>query len=110
MRIDNIGSQPALQNDISKDRSTPEYDYTANQQQDDKGVAKDTVNTVVSKLNEFSEAHHIQFKLHEDLNEYYVTVVNPETNEVIKEIPPKKMLDMYVAMVEFMGSLVDEKI
>lgn len=66
---------------------------------------------LVDKLNEFIDPliTNLKFVLHEDLNEYYVTVVNPLTDEVIKEIPPKKMLDMYAAMAEFMGILIDEK-
>lgn len=110
MRLDNIGSQQALQHELSIDSSTSHFDQTVSQRQNEKVVTKDEVDTIVDKLNEFSEAHRIQFELHEELNEYYVTVVNPQTNEVIKEIPPKKMLDMYAAMVQFMGILVDEKI
>src|SRR5690625_2289355 len=57
-------------------------------------ISKDKVETVVSQLNGFIEPirTNLQFKLHEELNEYYVTVVNPLTNEIIREIPPKKML------------------
>ncbi|MFP3361912.1 flagellar protein FlaG, partial [Planococcus sp. SIMBA_143] len=50
-----------------------------------------------------------KFELHDKLEKYYVTVVDSETKEVIKEIPPKKFLDMYAQMAEFMGILIDEK-
>lgn len=53
---------------------------------------------------------HIQFELHEKLNEYYVKVINNETDEVIREIPSKEWLDFYAAMAEFMGFLVDKSI
>lgn len=78
----------------------------------DKVISSDEVKTVASKLNDFIEPAQtsLEFKFHEELNEYYITIVNPLTNEVVKEIPPKKMLDMYASMVEFMGILVDEKI
>ncbi|OMP65779.1 flagellar protein FlaG [Domibacillus epiphyticus] len=52
---------------------------------------------------------HVQFEYHEDLKEYYVVVVNDDSKEVVREIPPKKMLDMYAAMTEFIGLLVDKK-
>ena len=73
--------------------------------------AKD-VESVVTILNGFIDASqtNLKFVYHEQLNEYYVTVVNPLTNETVKEIPPKKMLDMYAAMAEYMGILIDEKI
>jgi len=73
--------------------------------------AKD-VESVVTILNGFIDPSrtNLKFVYHEQLNEYYVTVVNPLTNETVREIPPKKMLDMYAAMAEFMGILIDEKI
>jgi len=75
-------------------------------------INKDKVETIASKLNEFIEPLRtdLKFEFHEKLNEYYVTVVNPITNETIKEIPPKKFLDMYADMAELMGILIDEKI
>ncbi|OAH54632.1 MULTISPECIES: flagellar protein FlaG [Bacillaceae] len=53
---------------------------------------------------------HVQFEYHDDLKEYYVVVVDDDSREVVREIPPKKMLDMYAAMTEFMGLLVDKKV
>ncbi|WNF06281.1 flagellar protein FlaG [Brevibacillus borstelensis] len=52
---------------------------------------------------------HIKFTLHEGLNEYYVQVINDQTNEVIREIPSKKVMDMVAKMHEMIGLLVDEK-
>ncbi|MFC4557521.1 flagellar protein FlaG [Virgibacillus kekensis] len=79
---------------------------------EERAADSNEVKTVVDKLNEFTEPlrTNLRFEFHEKLEEYYVTVVNPHTDEVIKEIPPKKLLDMYAAMAEFMGVLVDEKI
>ncbi|WP_217588526.1 flagellar protein FlaG [Lentibacillus saliphilus] len=75
-------------------------------------ISTDKIQNAVTKMNEFTKPLQtdLRFQLHEDLNEYYVTVVDPLTDEVIKEIPPKKMLDMYAAMAEFMGLMVDERI
>lgn len=75
-------------------------------------IHKKDVESLVSKMNDFFEPHHtnLKFQFHDELKEYYVTVVDPVTNEVIKEIPPKKFLDMYASMAEFMGLLIDEKI
>ena|SRR5699024_4805941 len=73
---------------------------------------KEQMETMVYKLNEFIEPlrTNLKFQLHERLNEYYVEVVNPMTDEVIKEIPPKKMLDMYADMAELMGLIIDQKV
>ncbi|MYL54010.1 flagellar protein FlaG [Pontibacillus yanchengensis] len=73
---------------------------------------KDEAHSIVKSLNDFLEptSSEVRFEFHDELEEYYVTVVNKDTDEIIKEIPPKKMLDVYAAMAEFMGFLVDRKI
>jgi flagellar protein FlaG len=52
---------------------------------------------------------HLKFNLHEGLNEYYVQVINDQTNEVIREIPSKKVMDMVAKMHELVGILIDER-
>jgi len=73
---------------------------------------KAQVRRAVDRLNEMAAPLQtdLKFKFHEALKEYYVEVVDPITDEVIKEIPPKKMLDMYAAMTELIGILEDRKI
>ncbi|MFD0050250.1 flagellar protein FlaG [Actinomycetes bacterium NPDC127524] len=75
-------------------------------------VLKEKVEEVVDSLNRFLEPTHtsLKFKLHEKLNEYYVTVIDDKTQETIREIPSKKLLDLYAAMTDFVGIMVDKKI
>ncbi|MCS0673400.1 flagellar protein FlaG [Cytobacillus firmus] len=75
-------------------------------------VKEEQLTEVVASMNEFLQASHtsLKFVLHEELNEYYVTLVDDLTQEVVKEIPSKKMLDMYAAMTDFVGLMVDKKI
>lgn len=74
-------------------------------------ITKEMVQNRIEGMNEFLEptTTAVKFLLHEDLNEYYVQVINPLTDEVLKEIPNKKFLDMYASMTELMGLIVDEK-
>jgi len=55
------------------------------------------------------EKRSLRFKIHERLNEVMVKVIDSETEEVIREIPPEKLLDMFASMLELAGLLVDEK-
>ncbi|WAA12018.1 flagellar protein FlaG [Fervidibacillus halotolerans] len=73
---------------------------------------KKQIKELVNGLNEFLTPVHtsLKFELHEKLNEYYVTIIDDNTKEVIKEIPPKKLLDLYAAMAEQLGIIVDKKI
>ncbi|MDM5292497.1 flagellar protein FlaG [Peribacillus simplex] len=74
--------------------------------------AKEKVKEVVESLNTFLDPTQtaVHFEYHEELNEYYVKVADDVTDETIREIPPKKLLDFYAAMTEFVGIMVDEKI
>jgi flagellar protein FlaG len=74
--------------------------------------SKEKLGDIIEGMNEFLQPSNtsLKFELHEKLNEYYVTIVDNDTHEVVKEIPSKKMLDMYAAMTEFVGLVVDKKI
>lgn len=72
----------------------------------------DKAKQVTDSMNTFLESANTQlrFKFHEKLNEYYVTIVDSNTDEVIREIPSKKLMDIHAEMREFVGLLVDQKI
>lgn len=55
------------------------------------------------------ESRSLRFQIHERLNEIMVKVIDSETKEVIREIPPEKLLDMFASMLELAGLLVDER-
>ncbi|MBG9454932.1 flagellar protein FlaG [Lysinibacillus sphaericus] len=75
-------------------------------------VSKDKLQQVVDVVNEFLEINNSSSKFiyHEGLERYYVTIVNRDTEEVVKEIPPKKLLDAFYEMQKMVGMIVDEKI
>lgn len=51
-----------------------------------------------------------EFSIHEGTKQIMVKIINDETGEVIKEIPPEKILDMVAKMWELAGIIVDRKI
>ncbi len=75
-------------------------------------VDKADIEGMIEGLNDFLEPVNtsVRFVLHDKLDRYYVKVVDSVTQETVREIPPEQMLDMYAAMAEFMGLIVDEKI
>ena len=84
------------------------------------GLAKTAANKeklqhAVDSLNEFMEDHmpkptSSKFRFHEGLERYYVQVVDPQTDEVLKEVPPEKLLNAFYEMQKMVGMIVDEKI
>ncbi|MFD1361681.1 flagellar protein FlaG [Lentibacillus salinarum] len=95
---------PAKERDAENSTNTEQYKELT--------MDADQAETIVSQLNAFMEPLRtsLEFELHDKLDSYYVKVIDRDKDEVIREIPPEKMLDMYAAMVEFMGLHVDEKI
>lgn len=75
-------------------------------------VKKEDYETLIKSMNDFLQPTQtsLKFQLHEKSNEYYVQVIDDASKEVVKEIPSKKLLDMYVTMKEFLGLMVDKKI
>ena len=65
--------------------------------------------TAVNKLNEFMEhtQRNSKFIFHSDLERYYVEVVDAQSQEVIKEVPPKELLDAYYEMQKLAGKIFD---
>lgn len=82
------------------------------EQLDNSVSAKEQIEKIVESMNKFVSASstHVKFEFHEKLNDYYVTVIDSATNDVIKEIPSKKAMDIYASMLEYMGILVDKKV
>ncbi len=52
----------------------------------------------------------LKFEMHEGLEKMYVSIVDAATGDVLKEIPSKKLLDMYASMAENMALFVDRRI
>lgn len=83
-----------------------------NQDQTAPPLKKEDVDQVIEGLNEVFHITdtHLNFTRHEGTEEYYVKIINNETDEVIKEIPPKKLLDMVAKMEEYIGIMFDERV
>lgn len=75
-------------------------------------ITNKQIEKVIHSVNELLEDHQreVKFVYHEGLNEYFVQLVNADTKEVVREIPPKKFLDMYYEMQKLAGIIIDQKI
>lgn len=75
-------------------------------------ISKKKLQHAVDAINEFLHINHSasKFVFHSGLDRYFVQVVDIQTDEVVKEIPPKKLLDAFYEMQKLVGMIVDEKI
>lgn len=50
-----------------------------------------------------------EFSIHEKTKQIMVKVIDEESNEIIRQIPPEKILDMIAGIWDVVGLFVDEK-
>ena len=74
-------------------------------------VSPEKVKSALADINKKILPTHTQcqFKYHEQTHRICITVIDRDTDKVIKEIPPEKTLDMIAKSLELAGLLVDEK-
>jgi flagellar protein FlaG len=51
-----------------------------------------------------------EFSIHQETKHIMVKVIDVATNEVIREIPPEKILDLIASLWEIAGLIVDERV
>lgn len=77
---------------------------------EDVGVNRKKLDQTVEKLNQAAVifATEVHFRVHDSTKRVMVQVVDIKSGEVVKEIPPKKLLDVLGAIQEHIGVLFDE--
>ncbi|KEH89015.1 hypothetical protein Z965_03930 [Clostridium novyi A str. BKT29909] len=77
-----------------------------------KDKSEKDIQSAVNKLNKFlqGENTHIEYERHKVFkNQFTIKIVDNKTKEVIKEVPPKKILDMVAEICKLAGVIVDKK-
>lgn len=81
---------------------------TANQPNEiTNSVIKKLISEINGKLNKNTEA---VFGIHDGTNRVTIKIIDKDSKEIIKEIPPEKTLEMIAKIWEIAGLLVDEKL
>lgn len=74
-------------------------------------ITKEELEATVEKANQFLLGLKTQFdfKIHEGTGRTVVRLIDKQTEEVVKEIPPEKMLDVLESIWDSAGILVDRR-
>lgn len=70
----------------------------------------ETLKKAVEILNKQLAYTEAQYGYHEATNRVVIKIVDRETDEVLREVPPEKTLEMITKVWELAGMLVDEKL
>lgn len=88
--------------DLRQENSSKEETTDGNQEQINKMLQE-----MNKKLNKNTECI---FDFHKKTNRVMVKIVDRDTKEVLREIPPEKILDMIAKIWECAGIIIDEKL
>ena len=103
---------PKKQSNVSKEQSnvSKEQSNVPKELNSEKTFSKDEVVDIVDKLNAGNSDVNarISFSIHEKTNRIIVKVRDKETNEVIREFPPKEAIKLLEHLKDYLGMLVDE--
>ncbi len=71
--------------------------------------SKKVKNAIAEVNKKMNQKTRCEFSYHEDTKRVSIKVIDSETEEVIREIPPEETLDMLSKMWEVAGILIDEQ-
>lgn len=79
--------------------------------QKDNGPTEQQLKDAISKANNKlkTKRTRCEFSYHEETKRVSIKILDKETEEVIKEIPPEETLEMVEKMWELAGLLIDER-
>ena len=108
-KIENSVNATSTNNVTAVKEKQPKYENEATIKE---ALSPNIAEKMTESLNKFLEttSTKLRYEYHEKLNKYYVTLVDKQTDEVVQEIPNKKLMDMHAAMLDFVGVLIDRKI
>lgn len=105
--------------DVSLADNTPKVDKTTRVVENTEGKSdsymsnrepsQDQLHRAVEELNKQMNNSEVAFGFHEGTNRVTIKIIDKETKEVIKELPPEKTLDLIAKAWELAGIMVDER-
>lgn len=96
-------------NVVAEGQSKNNANSNSNEQQQQQ-LSNEQLRRAVEQLNKNMVTHsEAVFGIHEGTNRVTIKIVDKDTKEVLKELPPEKTLDMIAKVWEMAGILVDER-
>jgi len=74
----------------------------------DRAQLEDALEKLTRSADLFNKG--LQFRIHDKTGRLIVRVIDRETEEVIRDIPPERILDLVASIEAFLGLLFDERV
>ena len=96
--------------DVKKREKQPSVSQRIEEQTRENIENSKKVKNAIAEVNKkMNQKTRCEFSYHEDTKRVSIKVIDSETEEVIREIPPEVTLDMLSKMWEVAGILIDEQ-
>jgi len=75
-------------------------------------ISEAQISEAVRRANKSLEwaKRHFEYSFHDKTNTFVVRVYDSESEELIREIPPERILDLVARLWEIAGLIVDERV
>ncbi len=76
------------------------------------GLSREDLEKTLDELNDVLEVvtKDLRFELHQPTDNLMVHIINRESQEILKTMPPEEMLDIAARIRTMIGIIIDEKI
>lgn len=64
----------------------------------------------ILKESKYDINFQLSFSIHKETKELVVKVIDPQTNKVLRQIPPEEILNLAIKLQEMAGLLLDKKV
>jgi flagellar protein FlaG len=78
--------------------------------EDKQPLDEEDMSQMMKELNELMDRINcnLQFKYHKEVNLFSVKMIDKNTNEVIKEMPPEEMIENMIQAKDWIGAFIDK--
>ena len=118
-----VSTKPAVEyTDVSIAADTPKVDDTTKVVENTEGKSEsykdnrkkdqpslDQLHKAIEEVNKKMANSEAVYGFHDKTNRVTIKIIDKETKEVIKELPPEKTLDLIAKAWELAGLMVDER-
>lgn len=75
-------------------------------------IPREEVERATDKLNRFMSFidKRLRFDIHETSDQIMVRVIDQDTEDVLNEMPPKRVLELLDSLMDIAGLLIDQKV
>ena len=75
-------------------------------------IPREEVEQAAEKLNRLMGLveRRLKFEIHDKSHRVMVKIIDEKSGEILREVPPKKILDMLSSFDEYIGLLIDKKV